>query len=85
MDFWDYYYAPYRSRFLHRVYRFPMPMIFPRAGMMSMRGNSEEDELSPPNEGRPPKWMRKMQRAGIMGPVVPFGNDPYSVVALPPW
>jgi len=84
MDWRDYYFAPFGSRFFHRAYGLPMPMLFPQIGQLLMRGGgAEEDEHDGYNEVAP-KWLRRMQRAGIAGPMI-GRNDTYSAAILPPW
>ena len=85
MSFLDYLAAPPYMQAQTLLYGAPMPMMFGRYGHFNDHGCPDEYEWSDPNEQRLPKHMRKLQRAGIMGPVVP---DPFSstgAYVLPPW
>ena len=84
MDWRDFAFAPYYSPCFHYAAGLPMPMLFPRYGNVASRGDSEEDLMAPPNERRP-KWLRRLQKAGIAGPMVAYPGDPYAAMILPPW
>ena len=84
MDWKDFAFAPDCSPFLHSATGLPMPMLFPMYGNVASRGDSEEDDIAPPNE-RWPRWLRHLQRAGIAGPMIAHPGDPYTAMILPPW
>lgn len=84
MDWRQYRCGPYGYPSLHGAYGTPMPLPFALYGRMPMRGGSGEDAMSPPNESRP-RWLRRMQKAGLAGPMIPHAGDPYSFMLLPPW
>lgn len=70
--------------FMCNVYGFPLPLVPGLYGHLDKGDCPEEYEFSKFNE-RTPRWLHKMQRAGMAGPMLP---DPYSdtgIAIVAPW